>query len=117
MSMSGQARQYGGHSGMPDMGCAASEPSAQRSSTRRQGGRSRSPTADRPTETVQLDGVEEEPPADVCIIGDSLIHHLYDREVFLQTVNLELGESAVFWNVISSMRWEQLRPTIHLNSL
>lgn len=54
---------------------------------------------------------------DVWIIGDSLIHHLYDRAVFRKSVNLELGERVVFWNGISSMRWEQLRPTIQLNFL
>ena len=54
---------------------------------------------------------------DVWIIGDSLVSHLYERAVFRQTVNLELGERAVFWNGISGMRWEQLRPTIQLNIL
>lgn len=54
---------------------------------------------------------------DVWIIGDSLIRHLYDRAVFRQSVNLELGERAVYWNGISGMRWEQLRPTIQLDIL
>ena len=46
---------------------------------------------------------------DVWIIWDSFIRHLYDRAVFRQALNLELGERAVFWNRISSMRWEQQR--------